>query len=66
MLRKNMRSERLLWEAQAGFRPGRGCMDQIFALCMITEKLLPVNQKVFYDFVDLGRKDKCRGDAISS
>ena len=46
-------SERLLWEAQGGFRPGRGCMDQIFSLCMITEKFLAVNQKVFCAFVDL-------------
>ena len=47
------RSERLLWEAQGGFRTGRECMDQIFSFCMITEKFLAVNQKVFCAFVDL-------------
>ena len=47
------RSERLLWETQGGFRPGRGCIDQIFSLRMITEKFLAVNQKVFCAFVDL-------------
>ena len=31
------RSERLLWEAQGGFRPGRVCVDQIFS-----EKFLSV------------------------
>ena len=51
--RMQARSERLLWEAQGGFRPGRGCMDQIFSLCMIMEKFLAVNQKVFCVFVDL-------------
>ena len=37
--------------AQGGFTPGRGCMIQIFSLRM--NKLLAVNQEVFYAFVDL-------------
>ena len=51
--RMQERSERLLWEAQGGFRPGRGCMDQIFSLRMFTEKFLAVNQKVFCAFVEI-------------
>ena len=51
--RMQERSERLLWEAQGGFKPGRGCMDQIFSLRMITEKFLAVNQKVFCAFVEI-------------
>ncbi|CAK1581002.1 unnamed protein product [Parnassius mnemosyne] len=47
------KSERFLWEAQCGFRPGRGCTDQMFSLRMITEKLLAANQKIFCAFVDL-------------
>ena len=51
--RMQERSERLLWEAQGGFRPGRGCIDQIVSLRMITEKFLAVNQKVFCAFVEI-------------
>ena len=49
------RSERLLWEVQRGFTSGRGCMDPIFFLRIMTEKFLAVNQKDFYTFVDLER-----------
>ena len=45
--------ERGLWEVAERFKLGIGCMDQIFSLCMITEKFLAVNQKVFCAFVDL-------------
>ncbi|CAK1580622.1 unnamed protein product, partial [Parnassius mnemosyne] len=51
--RMQEKSERFLWEAQCGFRPGRGCTDQMFSLRMITEKLLAANQKIFCAFVDL-------------
>ena len=47
------KSERLLWEAQGGFRPGKGCMDQIFSLRIITKKFFAVNQKLFCASVDL-------------
>ena len=36
--RPNKRS----WEVQGDFRPRRGCMDQIFSLCIITDKFLAV------------------------
>ena len=49
------RSERLWWEVQGGFRPGRGYIDQIFSLRMITEKKLTLNRKVFCDFVDFDK-----------
>ena len=44
---------KLLWEAQGGFRPGRGCMDQTFSLRGIVEKILAIDRKVFCAFVDL-------------
>ena len=51
--RMRVKSEGLLWEAQGGFRNGRGCMDQVFSLRNIVEKRLAVGQKVFCGFVDL-------------
>ncbi|KAI5639199.1 reverse transcriptase (RNA-dependent DNA polymerase) domain-containing protein [Phthorimaea operculella] len=42
-----------VWDAQAGFRKGMGCTDQVFSLRCITEKFLAKNQKVFCTFVDL-------------
>ena len=47
------KSEKYLWEAQGGFRPGRGCMDQVFSLRMVTEKFLALHRKIFCAFVDL-------------
>ncbi|KAJ0183432.1 hypothetical protein K1T71_001408 [Dendrolimus kikuchii] len=46
-------SDGLLWDAQGGFRNGRGCMDQVFSLRNIVEKQLAVGRKVFCGFVDL-------------
>ena len=60
LARMQERSEKLLWEAQGGFRPGRGCMNQIFSVRMIKEKFLAVNQKVFCVFMDL----EIMGDTI--
>ena len=40
-------------EEQCGFRPGRGCSDQIFTVQQLIEKCLDVNKKLFVAFVDL-------------
>ena len=39
-------------QEQAGFRKGRGCMDQIFALRNIIEQCLEWNTSFFINFVD--------------
>ena len=42
-----------IWDVQAGFREGMGCMDQIFSLRCIAEKHLAKHKKVYCAFVDL-------------
>ena len=39
-------------EEQAGFRPGRSCTDQIFALRRIVEKTIEFQQEVHFNFID--------------
>lgn len=46
-------TEEKIWDVQAGFRRGMGCVDQIFSLRNISEKCLGKHQKVFCAFVDL-------------
>ncbi|KAJ0169314.1 hypothetical protein K1T71_015198 [Dendrolimus kikuchii] len=55
IIEKRMRvvSDGLLWDAQGGFRNGRGCMDQVFSLRNIVEKQLAMGRQVFCGFVDL-------------
>ena len=40
-------------DEQGGFRLGRGCIDQIFAVKQIVEKIIEKNKKVYMAFVDL-------------
>ena len=42
-----------VWDAQAGFRKGMGCTDQVFSLRCIVEKYLAINKKIYCAFVDL-------------
>ena len=42
-----------LEEAQAGFRKGRSCVDQIFSLRCISEKTKEMNLKLWLCFIDL-------------
>lgn len=42
----------VLREEQAGFRRGRGCIDQIFTLRNIIEKSLEWNYPLFLNFID--------------
>jgi len=44
--------DKKLREEQAGFRRGRGCIDQIFALRNIVEQCLEWNAPLFINFVD--------------
>ena len=42
MLIKRVRAgtECAIWEVQCGFRQGRGCMDQVFAVRQVCEKYM--------------------------
>ena len=46
-------TERCISEEQGAFRKGRGCVDQIFSLRMIVEKMLAKGKKVYAAFMDL-------------
>ncbi len=38
---------------QGGFRKGRGCVDQMFAVKILVEKYLEEDRKLFATFLDL-------------
>ena len=40
-------------DEQGGFRSGRGCSDQIFAVKQIVEKTIEKDKKMYMAFVDL-------------
>ena len=44
-----------IWEEQCGFRQGRGCMNQVFAVRHVCEKYLANGKEVFWAFMDLER-----------
>ena len=47
------RAEQQLRESQCGFRKGRACIDQIFAIRVLAEKAREFNTPLFLSFVDL-------------
>ena len=46
-------TECVIGEEQCGFRQGRGCMDQVFAVRQMCEKYLANGKDVFWAFMDL-------------
>ncbi len=46
-------TEGVICDEQGGFRRGRGCMDQIFALRQVCKKYLAKGKEVFWAFMDL-------------
>ena len=46
------RTEEILSESQAGFRPGRATTDQIFTLRQIAEKYLEKNRSLYCCYID--------------
>ena len=46
-------TECTIGEEQRGFRPGRRCMDQVFAVRQVCEKYLANGKDVFWAFMDL-------------
>ena len=52
-------------EEQCGFRSGRGCADQIFAVRQVCEKYLAKGKDVFWAFMDLEKAyDRVDRDAL--
>jgi len=52
MERINRRTEEILSEEQAGFRPSRSSIDQIFTLCRLSEKYIDTSRNLFIRYVD--------------
>ena len=46
-------TECAIGEEQCGFRQGRGCIDQVFAVRLVCEKYLANGNDVFWAFMDL-------------
>ncbi len=46
-------TERLLSDGHGGFRRGRGCVDQIFAVRQVCEKCLGNGKDVFWALMNL-------------
>ena len=47
------RTENVISEVQSGFRRGRGCIDQVFAVRQICEKYGRKGKSVYFAFLDL-------------
>ncbi len=43
----------MIHDEQGGFRRGRGCMNQIFAVRQVCEKYLTKGKEVLWAFMDL-------------
>ena len=58
-------TECAIGEEQCGFRQGRGCMDEVFAVRQVCEKYLTNGKDVFWSFMDFekGRSAWCVEDA---
>ena len=52
MERIKMRTEEILSEEQAGFRPSRSTIDQIFTLRRLSEKYIDANRNLFLCYID--------------
>ncbi len=46
-------TDKSVGDKQGGFRKGRGCVDQIFAVKILVEKYLEKDKKLFAAFIDL-------------
>ncbi len=46
-------TDKSVGDEQGGFRKGRGCVDQIFAVKILVEKYLEKDRKLFAAFMDL-------------
>ena len=46
-------TEGSVMDEQGGFRSGRGCLDQIFAVKQVIEKMIEKDKVIFMVFIDL-------------
>ena len=55
-------TEGSVMDEQGGFRSGRGCLDQIFAVKQVIEKMIEKDKVMFMVFIDLEKafKKVCR------
>ena len=53
--RIRQRTEEILSEAQAGFRPGRSIIDQIFTLRQLTEKYKEFGKELYVCYIDFNK-----------
>ena len=51
--RVRARTECAMWEEQCGFRQGRGCMDQVFAVRQVCKKYSANRKDVIWAFMYL-------------
>ena len=51
--RVRARTECAIWEEKCGFRQGRGCMHQVFAVRLVCEKYPANGKDVFWAFMEL-------------
>ena len=51
--RDRAKTECAIGEEQCGFRQGRGCMNQVFALRQVCEKYLANGKDIFWAFMNL-------------
>ena len=52
LIRLKAKAEELLVEEQAGYRPGRGTVEQIFNSRVVIEKHLQHQRALFHNFID--------------
>ena len=58
-------TERLTGEEQCGFRPGRGCVDQVFVKKQMSEKFVDKNKSLYVAYMDLEKAyDRVDREAI--
>lgn len=58
-------TEGMIGEEQCGFRSGRGCVDQVFAVRQLCEKYLEKGKGIFWAFMDLEKAyDRIDRDAL--
>ena len=51
--RMRIRTEGKLVEEQVGFRPGRGCTENVSVICQLGEKMIERGKKLYAAFLDL-------------
>ena len=64
MKRLTQRTDEILSEEQAGFRPGRGTIDQIFILRQIAEKYEEFGKDLYVCYIDFRKAFDSAGEMV--